>query len=128
MQVEGSSAREIPVEPWQHLVSRRHAWRKQLYVKGRNLTARQLVGSIKANQLDEEKAAANFNLPSEAIREALRYVDQNKELLEEETQIERQMLNQGGVARGRLARHFLGIKAPYLSLIVVQSLLRFSSK
>src|SRR6266478_2472586 len=73
---------EAAVEPWQHLVRRQHPWRTQLYVKGRNMTARQLVGSMKANQLDEEAAAADFRLPVEAVREALAYVESNRELLE----------------------------------------------
>jgi hypothetical protein len=92
--------REAPVEPWQHLVSRQHPWRKQLYVKGRNMTARQLVGAIKANGFDETKASDNFKLPVEAVREALAYVAQNRELLETEAEIERLMLKRGGVARG----------------------------
>ena len=97
---ERTEVRETTVDPWQYLVRRNHPWRKQLYIKGRNLTARQLVGSIKANQLDEQSAAANFQLPIEAIREAITYVDQNKELLAAEAEIERLMLKQGGVARG----------------------------
>ena len=64
------------------------------------MTARQLVGSIKANQFDAEKAAANYELPVEAIREALADVEKNKELLETEAEIERLMLKRGGVARG----------------------------
>ena len=83
--------REAPFDPWKYLVRRAHPWRKQLYVQGRNLTVRQLVGGIKANQFDEEKAAANYELPVEAIREALAYVEQNKELLETEAEIERQL-------------------------------------
>jgi uncharacterized protein (DUF433 family) len=93
-------AREARVEPWNHLVRRRHPWRKQLYVKGHNLTARQLVGGIKANKLTEEEAAADYELPIEAIREALVYVEQNKELLEAEAETERQTAAQGGIARG----------------------------
>lgn len=92
--------REIAVQPWQHLVRRQHPWRKQLYIKGRNMTARQLVGSIKANELDEEQAARNYHLAVEAIREALAYVKQNKGLLETETEIERLMLQRSEVARG----------------------------
>lgn len=84
-------ARETAVEPWRFLVRRQHPWRKQLYLKGRNLTARQLVGSIKANQLDDEKAAANHRLPIEALREALAYVEKNRTLLETEAEIERLM-------------------------------------
>src|SRR5947209_3572697 len=66
--------RETPVQEWRYLARRQHPWRKQLYVKGRNLTARQLVGGIRANGLDEEKAADNYDLPVEAVREALAYV------------------------------------------------------
>jgi hypothetical protein len=92
--------RETPVAPWNHLVRREHPWRKQLYLKGRNMTARQLVGGIQANQLNEAKAAANYHLPIEAVREALAYVEENKDLLEIETEIERLMIKRGGIARG----------------------------
>ena len=64
------------------------------------MTARQLVGSMKANQLDEAAAAADYHLPVEAVREALGYVESNRELLETEAEIERLMLKRGGVARG----------------------------
>lgn len=92
--------REAAVQPWQFLVLRQHPWRHQLYVKGRNMTARQLVGAMKANQLDEEAAAADYRLPVEAVREALAYVEKNKELLETEAEIERLMLKRRGVSRG----------------------------
>jgi hypothetical protein len=64
------------------------------------MTARQLVGAIKANQLDEVAAAADHRLPAEAVREAIAYVESNRELLETEAEIERLMLKRGGVARG----------------------------
>jgi hypothetical protein len=88
---------ELAVEPWKHLVRRPHPWRKQLYLRGRNMTARQLVGGIQANNLDEEKASANYKAPVEAIREALAYVEQNKTLLEAEAEIERLMLKREGI-------------------------------
>jgi uncharacterized protein (DUF433 family) len=91
---------EGAVKAWQYLVRRPHAWRKQLYVKGRNMTARQLVGSMKANQFDEKAAAADCQLPVEAVREALAYVESNRDLLETEAEIERLMLKRGGIARG----------------------------
>jgi uncharacterized protein (DUF433 family) len=97
--IDRRDMREAPVQPWQYLVHRAHPWRQQLYVKGRNLTARQLVGSMKANQLDEAAAAADYRLPVEAIREALAYVERSKELLEIEAEIERLMLKRGGVSR-----------------------------
>ncbi len=93
--------RETAVEPWTQLVRRRHSWRKQLYVKGRNMTARQLVGWMTANRFDEQQAAADFHLPVEAVREAIAYVSQSQDLLEIETEIERLMLTRGEDARGR---------------------------
>ena len=91
---------ETSVEPWKHLVRRRHPWRKQLYVKGRNMTARQLVGAMLANKVTEEEAADDYGLPVEVVREALVYVEQDKELIEAETETERLTHPQGGVARG----------------------------
>lgn len=101
--IDRTEMRETAVPPWQYLVRRRHPWRRQLYVKGRNLTARQLVGAMKANQLDEAVAAADYRLPVEAVREALTYVEKNRELLETEAEIERLMLQHGGNARGSQA-------------------------
>jgi uncharacterized protein (DUF433 family) len=98
--IDQRETREAAVETWQYLVRRQHPWRKQLYLKGRNMTARQLVGSMKANDLDEAAAAADYRLPVEAIREALAYVEKNGELLETEAEIERLMLKRAGVARG----------------------------
>ncbi len=89
--------REAAVQPWRYLVRRQHPWRQQLYIKGRNMTARQLVGSMKANQLDEAAAAADYRLPVEAVREAVAYVEGNRELLETEAEIERLMLKRGGI-------------------------------
>lgn len=94
-----AESREKAVEPWGFLVRRQHPWRKQLYIKGRNLTARQLVGAIKANRLDDKEAAANYHLPIQAIREALAYVEDNRELLETEAEIERLMRKRGEVVR-----------------------------
>src|SRR5208282_5291847 len=96
--IDRKEMRESAVEPWVFLVHRQHPWRKQLYVKGRNMTARQLVGSMKANQLDEQAAAADNRVPVEAIREALAYVESNRELLETEAEIERLMLKRGSTA------------------------------
>jgi hypothetical protein len=94
--------RETPVQPWKHLVRRHHSWRKQLYLKGRNLTALQLVGSMRANDFDVTAATANYHLSAKAVREAVAYVKANKELLETEAEIERLLLkrDQGGIARG----------------------------
>jgi uncharacterized protein (DUF433 family) len=92
--------RETPVEPWKHLVARRHPWRKQLFLKGRNMTVRQLVGTVKANKFSEVQAAKDLGLPVEAIREALAYFDANPEVIELDAAYERYLRKIRGVGRG----------------------------
>jgi uncharacterized protein (DUF433 family) len=99
-----SGPAEPPAPPWTHLVARRHPWRRQLYIQGRNMTARQLVGSMRANQRSPEEAARDLDLPVEAVREALAYAEQNEALLRAEAEIERLLLlqrGQAGSAQGR---------------------------
>lgn len=91
---------EMPAPPWQYLVVRKHPWRKQLYVKGRNMTVRQLVGGMKANKLTEEQAAASYELPVEALREALAYFEANPEVIALDHATEAYLVAQHG-GRGR---------------------------
>ncbi len=91
---------ESPAEPWKHLVVRRHPWRKQLYLKGRNMTVRILVGSIKSNGFTEEQAAEDHDLPVEAIREALAYFEANPEVIALDHAHELYLRKVQGVGRG----------------------------
>jgi uncharacterized protein (DUF433 family) len=91
---------ETPAEPWKHLVVRRHPWRKQLYLKGRNMTVRVLVGTIKSNGFTEEQAASDQHLPVEAIREALAYFEANPEVIELDAAYERYLRKTRGLGRG----------------------------
>ena len=79
---------ETPVESWNHLVRRNHPWRRQLYIKGRNMTVRQLLSTVIPNGFTDEEAADDLDLPVEAIREALAYAEENTALLEYETAYE----------------------------------------
>ena len=98
---EIDSPRETSAPPWQHLVVRKHPWRKQLYIKGRNMTVRHLVGGIKANKFTEEQAAANYHLPVEAIREALAYFEANPEVIALDHATEMYLISlEGGKGRG----------------------------
>src|SRR5262249_50712899 len=87
---------ETPVREWTHLVRRKHPWRQQLYVKGRNVTVGQLLSTVKANGLTPEQAAEELDLPLGAIVEALAYAEQNRELLEFEAAYERLLLASKG--------------------------------
>lgn len=81
---------------YKYLVARPHPWRKQLYIKGRNMTVGQLIYSIRTNNLSEEDAANDFDLPLPAIKEALQYYALNKELIELEALEEKRSLQEKG--------------------------------
>ena len=85
---------------WVHLEKRPHPWRLQLYIKGRNMTARQLVGDMLANKRTFEESAQDWDLPVEVVREALAYVEANRELVALESEIERLMGKRPMVTRG----------------------------
>lgn len=56
-----------------YLVSRPHAWRRQLVFKGKRLTVGQFLHNMRANELSAEAAAADFELPVDAAYEAMDY-------------------------------------------------------
>ena len=64
------------------------------------MTVRQLVGTVKANKLNEEEAAKDLGLPVEAIREAFAYCDANPEAIELDAAYERYLRKMRGVGRG----------------------------
>lgn len=78
-----------PEAAYRWLVAVPHPWRRQLSLKGRRLTAGQLVDVLHANRLSAEAAAAEFDLPVEAVREALDYCERNGELVAAEAAEER---------------------------------------
>lgn len=85
-------------ETWQYLVERPHPWRRQLYIKGRKLLASTVWRDMIANDMSPEEAADNWDLPLEAIHEAIRYCESHQELLKQEAEEERYRLEQKGVS------------------------------
>ncbi len=77
---------------WQYLVARPHAWRRQLYIKGRKLTAAMVWQDMLTNQLSPEQAAENWDLPVLAIAEVIQYCESHAELLQLEADEERDRL------------------------------------
>lgn len=71
-------------EHHRYLVARPHPWRRQLYLKGRNITVGQLAATIKANHLSPEEAAEDMDLPLEQVCEALAYYDLHRDLVDME--------------------------------------------
>lgn len=68
------------------LVERPHAWRRQLWVKGRRMTAGDLARTVEIEGWTIERAANEYDLPIEAIVEARRYLAANRELVIAEEQ------------------------------------------
>ena len=82
--------------PWQYLVARPHRWRRQLSIKGRNMTVGQLLSSIHADRYTPAQASNELELPLGAIKEALAYYAENRELIEMEACEERRRLGERG--------------------------------
>jgi uncharacterized protein (DUF433 family) len=82
---------------WQYLIARPHRWRRQLCLKGRNMTVGQLLSTIRANRLTPEQASDRLDLPLAAIYEALAYYTENRGLIELEASEERRRLGQRGL-------------------------------
>ncbi len=90
---------------WQYLESRPSSWRKQLYLKGRKLTAFTVWSDMIANEDTIDETAENWDLPLEAIREAIEYCETNQELLKSEAEEERRYLEERGVLLEPKATH-----------------------
>ncbi len=78
-----------PDSRYRWLVAAPHRWRKQLSIKGRRLTAGQLVFSMEAAGDSIDQAAQEWDLPVEAVAEAVEYVSRNRVLIEAEFAEER---------------------------------------
>lgn len=66
---------------WTWLIERDHPWRHQLWIKGRRVTAGDLALTLEIEGWTPELAAAEYELPVEAVREAVRYLAENRELV-----------------------------------------------
>lgn len=83
---------------YKHLVERPHAWRKQLYLRGKNMTVGQMVATMHANHWTAEQMADQIDVPEEQVREALSYFEAHKALIEQEFETEGRMLAEQGFA------------------------------
>jgi uncharacterized protein (DUF433 family) len=82
---------------YRYLEWRPHRWRKTPYIKGRNLPVWNLLCSMWANKMTPEEVAQDYELPVEAVYEALDYYEKHRELLEAEAEEEREWLRQHGI-------------------------------
>jgi uncharacterized protein (DUF433 family) len=66
------------------LVARPHAWRRQLWIKGRRITAGDLARTVEIEGWTPERAASEFDLPLHAVLEAQRYAASHRDLVLDE--------------------------------------------
>src|SRR5271169_6813807 len=66
---------------WGYLIARPHRWRRQLCVKGRNMTVGQLVSTLRANRYTPEQASEELELSLAAVHEALEYYAEHRDLI-----------------------------------------------
>jgi len=94
---------ENEIEPlminYKYLEPRPHRWRKQLYIKGRNMTVWQLVSNMLTECYLPTEAAENYDLPLETIAEALLYCIDNWELIQGEREEEWEWLKAHGIIK-----------------------------
>ncbi len=88
---------EANTSQWTYLCPRVHSWKSQLFVKGRKLTAANVWFSMQANDVTETEAAADWDLPLEAIQEIVRYCESHRGLIGMEADEELCLLAQAGV-------------------------------
>jgi uncharacterized protein (DUF433 family) len=69
-----------------------------MWVKGRRLLASVVWRSVASGELPEEEAAEDWDLPLEAVREAVAWSEANRELIAAEAAEERRWLQEQGVA------------------------------
>ena len=66
---------------WTWLVRRDHPWRRQLWIKGRNIAAGQLARTAAIEHWTPEQAAEEYDLPVAAVVEAFRYSATARDLI-----------------------------------------------
>ena len=85
---------EQPV--YEYLEARPHPWRRQLYLRGRNITVGHLVATMNANKLSPEEAAEDMDLPLPQVQEALAYYEAHSDLVNSELREEKRYLQAKG--------------------------------
>ncbi len=81
---------------YKHLEARPDDWRKQLWLKDRNMTVWHLVASARANRQTPEEVAKDRGLPLEAVLEAFDYYEKNQEVVQADVDEEKRWLIEQG--------------------------------
>ncbi len=80
------------IKEYLYLTSRPHAWKKQLFIKGLNMSAAQLNQHMQREGWTPQKAAEEFDLPLEAVLESIHYIHHHRKLIDMENLEEQRRL------------------------------------
>jgi uncharacterized protein (DUF433 family) len=84
---------------WQHLAPNAKSSYKQLFVKGTRIRARVLYGMYMSAEepMAPEQIAAEFNLPLEAVKEAIAYCQSNPPEIAQDFEREERLMQASGM-------------------------------
>lgn len=85
-------------DPYGHLIARPGSWRRQFWLRGRNMTVGQLVAWMRANELSPEEVAEDFDVPLAQVEEVLAYYETHRDLVDAELREEKRYLQDKGYA------------------------------
>ena len=87
--------------PWKYLARKPGSNYRQLFIKGRNIAARTLYGYYTPGEdwpgQTAEELAADFNLPIEAVREAIAYCESNPPEIGQDWEMEEALMEATGM-------------------------------
>ena len=84
---------------WQYLAANPNSCYKQLFVKGTRIRARVLYGMFMSadEPMTPEEIAAEFNLPLQAVQEAIAYCQANPPEIAQDAQREERLMEASGM-------------------------------
>lgn len=89
---------EVTSAPWKYLTARPHSWKRQLFIKGRRMTAANVWYDMQANERSLAETAENWALPEDAVEEIRRYCEANRDLIGMEADEEKRVLLETGAS------------------------------
>lgn len=73
---------------WRYLETNPKSWRKQLFIKGTNIKASSIWLDFLLESFTPEELADDRDISVESVKEAIKYCNENQQLLEQEAQEE----------------------------------------
>jgi uncharacterized protein (DUF433 family) len=84
---------------WQYLAPNPNSCYRQLFIKGTRIRARVLYGIFMSAEdpMSQEEIASEFNLPLEAVKEAIAYCQSNPSEIAQDFQREERLMEASGM-------------------------------